>query len=202
MQRRIHTGVAQIKFVLIVGPQAVGKMTVGQALAARTGLKLFHNHETIELVRPLLSLATAEGWDLIKELRWSVFRHFARSGQAGMIYTGVWAFDEPEDRAYYEGIFALWREERPEAKIYIVELEADLETRLSRNRTENRLLHKPSKRDFEWSDADVRESAARYRLNSLPGEVTEANYLRLDNTNMSPEAAAEAIAERFGFAPP
>ena len=188
-----------MKFVLIVGPQAVGKMTVGQALAARTCLKLFHNHETIELVRPLLSLDHAEGWALVTELRESVFRHFARSGQAGMIYTGVWAFDEPSDRLYFEGIFDLWREECPEVEIYIVELEADLETRLARNRTENRLLHKPSKRDFEWSDNDVRGSSEKYRLNSLPGEIAEANYLRLDNTHMGAEDAAEAIAERFGL---
>jgi len=188
-----------MKFVLIVGPQAVGKMTVGQELAKITGLKLFHNHETIELVRPLLSLDRAEGWALVKDLRVSVFRHFARSGQEGMIYTGVWAFDSPGDRAYFEGIFALWREECPEVEIYIVELEADLETRLARNRTENRLLHKPSKRDLEWSDADVKGCDEKYRLNSLPGEITEANYLRLNNTNVSAEAEAAAIKERFGL---
>jgi len=185
--------------VLIIGPQAVGKMTVGQALAERTGLRLFHNHETIELVRTKLSLDKAEGWALVQELRFSVFRHFARSGQAGMIYTMVWAFDEPGDRLYVDEVFSLWREECPEAEIYIVELEAGLETRLARNRTENRLLHKPSKRDVEWSDADVRGSAGKHRLNSLPGEIAEANYLRLDNTHVSAEDAAAAIAARFGF---
>jgi len=35
-----------MKFVLIFGPQAVGKMTVGQELANLTKLKLFHNHMT------------------------------------------------------------------------------------------------------------------------------------------------------------
>lgn len=35
--------------VFIVGPPAVGKMTVGHELARRTGLKLFHNHHTIDL---------------------------------------------------------------------------------------------------------------------------------------------------------
>jgi adenylate kinase family enzyme len=35
--------------VFIVGPPAVGKMTVGYELAQRTGLKLFHNHHTIDL---------------------------------------------------------------------------------------------------------------------------------------------------------
>ena len=39
-----------MKLVLIFGPQAVGKMTVGQELAKITGLKLFHNHMTIDLV--------------------------------------------------------------------------------------------------------------------------------------------------------
>ena len=39
------------KFVLIIGPQAVGKMTVGQVLSKITGYKLLYNHMTIELVR-------------------------------------------------------------------------------------------------------------------------------------------------------
>ena len=39
--------------VIIFGPPAVGKMTVGSELAKLTGLKLFHNHMTIE---PLLEL--------------------------------------------------------------------------------------------------------------------------------------------------
>ena len=44
-----------MKFVIIVGPHAVGKMTVGQELEKITGLKLFHNHMTIELVSPFFS---------------------------------------------------------------------------------------------------------------------------------------------------
>lgn len=41
-----------MKFVLIFGPQAVGKMTVGYELEKVSDLKLFHNHMTIELVNP------------------------------------------------------------------------------------------------------------------------------------------------------
>ena len=39
-----------MKFLLISGHMAVGKMTVGQKLAKITKLKLFHNHMTIEPV--------------------------------------------------------------------------------------------------------------------------------------------------------
>ena len=42
-----------MKLVLLIGSGAVGKMTVGQELAKITGLKLFHNHMTIE---PVLEL--------------------------------------------------------------------------------------------------------------------------------------------------
>ena len=36
--------------ILIIGAGASGKMTVGQALMARTGYRLFHNHMMIEPV--------------------------------------------------------------------------------------------------------------------------------------------------------
>jgi hypothetical protein len=35
--------------LFVVGPLAVGKMSVGQAITERTGLRLFHNHISIEL---------------------------------------------------------------------------------------------------------------------------------------------------------
>jgi hypothetical protein len=35
--------------LFVVGPPAVGKMTVGSAIAERTGLRLFHNHISIEV---------------------------------------------------------------------------------------------------------------------------------------------------------
>ena len=45
--------------------------------------------------------------------------------------------------------------------VAVVELVADLDTRLARNRTEHRLAEKKSKRDVEWSDNNVRECSRR-----------------------------------------
>ena len=45
------------KFIMIVGPQAVGKMTVGQELSKITNLKLLHNHMTIELLTKIFALS-------------------------------------------------------------------------------------------------------------------------------------------------
>jgi shikimate kinase len=39
-----------MKLLFMIGNAAVGKMTVGQELMKLTGLRLFHNHMTIEPV--------------------------------------------------------------------------------------------------------------------------------------------------------
>ncbi|GJM72894.1 hypothetical protein HMSSN036_51100 [Paenibacillus macerans] len=52
-----------MKLIVLFGPQAVGKMTVGQELAKITGLKLFHNHMTIDLVSHFFDYGTPAGKD-------------------------------------------------------------------------------------------------------------------------------------------
>lgn len=53
--------------VFIVGPPAVGKMTVGHELAKRTGLKLFHNHHTIDLALRFFPFGTPPFQRLVGE---------------------------------------------------------------------------------------------------------------------------------------
>ena len=69
----------KLKFVTIIGPQAVGKMTVGQELAKITGLKLFHNHMTIELVAPFFDYGSPEGKKLVNSFRMQLFEEMAKS---------------------------------------------------------------------------------------------------------------------------
>ncbi len=85
------------------------------------------------------------------------------------------------------------------ASVYFVELEADVEERIERNKSPNRLEHKPSKRDIAWSENDLKTSMEAYRLNSLPGEIKNRNYLRINNTNKSAEEVAKQIKEIFNL---
>jgi len=60
-----------------------------------------------------------------------------------------------------------------------VELVADLDTRLARNRTEHRLAEKKSKRDVDWSDGNVRELELHV-LNTDGRSRTPAQDLHVD----------------------
>ena len=182
--------------VIILGPHAVGKMTVGQELAKRTGLRLFHNHMSIELARKLFSHSEKEWGILNGAIRQTVFELFAKGDFPGLIFTYMCAFDLPSEFDYLLGIITLFRENG--ADCYVVELCADFEVRLVRNKSENRLLHKESKRDLEGSEEEMRKTSAKYRLNSYEGEpLPFENYLKIDNTNLSPEKTAEIINTYF-----
>ncbi|OGX79747.1 shikimate kinase [Exiguobacterium sp. SH3S2] len=186
-----------MKLVILIGPQAVGKMTVGQELAKQTGLKLLHNHMTIDLVSPFFDYGTDEGRRLVQLFRHELFEAVAKSDQPGLIFTFVWAFDMEEDRTYIEGVAELF--ESHGADVYYVELEADIEERLARNTTENRLAHKPTKRDIAWSEAELKQTATLYRLNSRDGEIDVDNYLRINNTDLDAETVARQIQRQFNL---
>lgn len=185
-----------MKLVTIIGPQAVGKMTVGQELEKITGLKLFHNHMTIELVSPFFNYGSEQGKKLVHSFRMQIFEEVAKSDLEGLIFTWIWAFDEgkPEED-YYNKIREIFVKHG--AEIYLVELEADLEERVRRNETENRLANKRTKRNIEKSRKDLLKGVEKHRLNSLPGEIKEKNYLRIDNTNLSAKEVAKLIKEKF-----
>lgn len=143
--------------MILLGPHAVGKMTVGQALARITDLRLFHNHMSIELARKLFSHAEPE-WGILNEtIRQTVFELFAKGDFPGLIFTYMCAFDMQSEFDYLHKLIDLF--ESNGADCYVVELCADFDVRLERNKSENRLQHKESKRDLAWSEAEMRRTS-------------------------------------------
>lgn len=185
-----------MKFVLIFGPQAVGKMTVGHELEQMTGLKLFHNHMTIELLAPYFGFSR-EMWRLANQFRRDIFEAAAESDLYGMIFTYVWGFDLQSDWDYVESISKIFEDKGGE--VYWVELEADLEERIERNKTPHRLAHKPTKRDVARSEEDLKQTMVKHRLNSMEGEIKRANYIKINNTNKTAREVAEMIMDRFSL---
>ncbi len=184
--------------VIIIGPHAVGKMTVGQELAKITDLRLFHNHMSIELTRKLFAHREKEWRVLNDTIRQTVFELFAKGDFPGLIFTYMCAFDVQSEFDYLQKVIDLF--EANGANCYVVELCADFEERLIRNKSENRLLHKESKRNLEWSEAEMRATSEKYRLNSYEGEkLPFEHYLKIDNTNLTPDAVAKMIQSHFAI---
>ncbi len=119
----------------------------------------------------------------------------SKSDLAGIIFTYVWAFNMQEDWDYVNQVSQIF--EYRGGTVYYVEREADLEERLERNKSSHRLEHKPSKRDVEWSENNLKNSMDKYRLNSLEGEIKYSNYIKINNTKLSPVDVAKVIKETF-----
>ena len=86
-----------MKFIIITGPQAVGKMTVGQELVKITNLKLLHNHMTIEVLTKIFDYSRDSFRKLNEEFRMQIFKEFAKSEEEGIIFTTTWDFDDKEE---------------------------------------------------------------------------------------------------------
>ena len=180
--------------ILILGNGAVGKMTVGQELMKITDFRLFHNHMMIE---PVIEVFGGFQGDLVNKLREDIFDEFLKTDYQGMIFTYMMAFDWPSEWEYIKSLSDKF--EATGGTVYYVELVADQAERLRRNKTENRLKNKASKRDIEISDARLMYEDSHYRLVSNEGEVTFENYIKIDNTNLQPDVVAGMIKERFDF---
>ncbi|MEK7586217.1 MAG: AAA family ATPase [Patescibacteria group bacterium] len=186
-----------MKLIVIFGPPAVGKMTVGQELEKITNLKLFHNHMSMEVVLNFFNYKTPAFEKLVDHIREEIFKEVASSDLGGLIFTYTWFFEDPKDKIYLDNLIKIFKDKSVD--IYYVELEADLDVRLKRNKTENRLKHKPSKNDIDNSEKYVLETNTNHRMNSMPGEVNEKNYLRINNTDINPVNAALLIKKEFNL---
>lgn len=181
--------------VVIFGSPAVGKMTVGLELARLTGLRLFHNHMTVDLVLPFFDFGTAPFGRLVGEFRRRILEEVANSDLPGLIFTYVWALDDPGDKRYIDGFADIFLQK--DGVVYFVELEAALEERLRRNETELRLVHKLSKRDIERSRRRLLRDEESYRLNTGGDFFYPDRHLEIDNTALSAEETARKIVEHF-----
>jgi shikimate kinase len=188
-----------MKFVVIFGPPAVGKMTVGYELARITGLKLFHNHMTIDLALNFFEFGEEPFFRLVSDFRRRVFEEVAASDLPGLIFTFVWALDQEGDRKFIDDSCEIFR--RKDAEVFFVELEADQSERLKRNESEFRLTQKLPKRDIEKSRERLLADDAKYKLNSNDDFFYTENYIKINNTNLTAAQAAQHIVDTFQLDP-
>lgn len=181
--------------IILFGPPAVGKMSVGAELSRLTGLPLFHNHLPIEVVIRVFPFGSDAYNRLVRQYRKLMFEEVAASDLPGIIFTFVWDLNDADDKAFIDEI----AETFSRARVCFVELFATLETRLDRNATPQRLAEKPSKRDAAFSRERLLAAEGEYRMNSAGDFYYPERHLKIDNTHLSAEQAAQRIIDHFGL---
>lgn len=184
-------------FLVIFGPPAVGKMSVGKGIERVTGIRLFHNHMTIEPVLNFFSFGTPAFHRLVDGFRLRLFEEVAQSDLPGLCFTFVWDLDSEDDREFVAAACEPFRQRG--ADISFIELRADLSERLVRNRSPERLREKPSKRNLEQSEANLL-ALEGYRLNTDGRIPLEYPHLVVDTNGRSSKEVADAIIERLWLA--
>ncbi|WP_148612177.1 AAA family ATPase [Nocardioides rubriscoriae] len=187
--------------VMLFGPPAVGKMTVGREIARLTSYRLFHNHATIEPLLGVFDFGTPPFDRLKNEFRTRVFQEAVAHGLPGLVFTVVWALDDASDSEIVEQMIApVVDAGHP---VDFVELWSSQETRLAREGTPLRLEHKASKRDVAWARGSLREWDGRHRLSTGPDQpfpfAGRYPHLRVDNDDLSPADAAEQVVAGLGL---
>lgn len=172
-----------MKLIFIHGAPAVGKLTVARALSARTGLALFHNHLTVDLVSSVFPFGSDSFVRLREEIWLSVF-HEASSSGTSLIFTFA-----PEGTVRPN--FIQKTKEVVEAaggKVVFVQLTCD-ETEIERR------IEEPSRKKFEKLG-----SVNQYRELKEAGAFVFpeiASELSINTTDTPPNEAARLIAEHI-----
>ena len=176
-----------MKLLFIYGSPAVGKLTVANEIAARTGFKVFHNHLSIDCIEPIFEYGSKPFGRLVNLIRCETIREAAREN-VDLIYTFCYA-KGPDDEhikkvsEIVEGsggevCFVLLRADRDELKRRVTEASRQ---KLGKIKTAELIDYYHEKYD-------------------LGSPVPERESLTIDNTNVSAESAAQRIIAHYDLA--
>jgi shikimate kinase len=174
--------------VYIYGPPASGKLTVAERLAELTGLPLFHNHLTVNAVRPVFEFGSPPFRRAVLQMRMAVFEAAAESGTS-LIYTNNSAWEGAGGRARFEEFADTTRRmmESHGSTTFFVRLTAPASTLEERLANESRQSHQ------KLTDVErLREMLAVFDPAPLhPQDLT------IDTSVTGPDEAARIVAAQL-----
>jgi len=173
------------RLLFVYGPPAVGKLTIAEAVAERTGFKLLHNHAVIDAVTPLFEFGTDGFFELVGMFRNALYATAARKGVSVITTYGYTPDDEAQVKSYVE----TFREHGGE--VLFVQLVARRETLMQRvalaDRHEHGKLVEPDSLAEVLNQWDF--------CQAVPDEAS----LVVDTDALSADQAADQIIRHFGL---
>jgi hypothetical protein len=175
-----------MKLLIIYGAPATGKLTIGTAVARRIGFKLFHNHVSIDCVKPVFDFGTLPFLRMIESIRFTMIAEAAREG-VDLIHTFVYAAGEDDE--HFAKLIACAEDHGGEVNLVLLKCEPDeLKARIgNESRVKIGKLSDPRGVDGYSKKYDLRST--------YPGRES----LVIDTTAMTVEDAVGQIIEMFSL---
>lgn len=175
-----------MKIIIIHGAPAVGKLTVAQALANKTGYVILHNHMTIDLAVQFFPFGGSPFNRLIQKLRFTLLKEAVKIKLSGIILT-TGLPNNPGIRTFYRKLDKFMKKKG--GSTHYVHIVCDFEEQKKRVRNVSRKkFGKPQ--TIEQLKKNMKE------MDFTPGHLGEST-LRIDNTHLSPQKVAEQIIKHF-----
>jgi hypothetical protein len=177
-----------VELVILAGPPAVGKLTVGAALSRRTGFGLFHNHLTVDLVGSVFRSRTDANARLREEIWLTVFDYACHYDVPGLIFTISFSSWSPTAGFLTD----VERAVSGRGAVRYVELTCAREELLRRVVEPGRVAYD------KVNDVDTLSGWLDEGQIKLP-QIERDDVLRIDTTTMPAREAAARIVAYFGL---
>lgn len=171
--------------IFIYGQPATGKLTIARQLEKNTNFKLFHNHLSVDLIKPIFPWGTPEFSDVNRKIRLMVFDSAAKSRKVkGMIFT--FCFRPGKNDTFVKKVIKIIKKNG--GKIHFIFLECDEKELFKRVKNKDRKKHTKVR-----SVKDLKKDMHHW------GEISFVENIKIDNTKISPRKASQIIAEKCGL---
>jgi tRNA uridine 5-carbamoylmethylation protein Kti12 len=173
-----------MKFVILYGPPAVGKLTTARELAKITGYKVFHNHLSVDIVKTLYDFGELKFWILVRKIREMFIKSAVEDG-IDTIFTLV--YDAGDDDELVKKYFSIVENNGGEVLLVQLTTTPDI--------LKERVVGESRKKFQKMSHPESLERwLKQYKLFNL---IPERQSLTIDNSNLSPQEVARKIVQHF-----
>ena len=176
-----------MKLVFIYGAPGVGKLTTAQALATLTGFRLFHNHQSFNLVKSIFDFPSAPFLELLGTIRLATLDAAARAGTPGLVFTFVYA--APHDDRFVAQVVDVV--ERHGGEVLFVRLSCDADTQ------EQRVV--AGERQALGKLASVDSLRAMMKRWNVTAAIPFGRTFDIDNSTLAADVVARRIAAHFSL---
>ena len=172
-----------MKLIFLCGPPASGKLTVAEKLSERTGIPLFHNHLSRDLVRDIYGDKLRDNYELVDRIRSDVLDYCSKNN-TDLIFTYVYegSDDDANVRNFMKTI------ENNKGEVLFVELSASRADLISRVDNESRKKFK------KLIDPAIME---KITVDTSIYSIPFVDSLKINTSELTPDQSAKIIVDEF-----